>query len=159
MDAINTGEKGWQKQMENNMSEGKPFTLLTASEDLAKALASGKLNKHALMYFLMGTGIGFTGGFTAARLAGPAGVAGITKMLSNIDPEPVTKTILAAISATAAAAGVYYLYRMVEMLVKGQYNFRITQQTVDGEWVVEAEPARTEERKDVISPEPQPTPA
>ncbi len=159
MDAIRTDENGWQKQMESSMSEGKPFTLLTASEGLANALEAGKLNKHVLMYFLMGTGIGFTGGFTAARLAGPAGVAGITKMLSNMDPEPITRSILATISAAAAGVGTYYLYRMVAMLVEGQYNFRITQQTVDGEWVVEAEPAQTEEGKDRIPPEPQTTPA
>ncbi len=159
MDTIKTTEKGWQKNMEERMSERKPFTLLTASEDLAKALEDGKLNKGALKFFLMGTGVGFTSGFTAARLAGPAGVSGITKLASIANPEPVTKAILAVVSAAAAAGSAYFLYRMVEMLVKGQYNFRIVQQTTAGEWVIEAEPAQSEQEQDVMPEEPQAKPA
>ena len=156
---IDTSKKGWQKHMEEQMKEGESFKVLTANENLAKALEEGKLDTGALKFFLMGTGIGFTGGFTAARLAGTAGLSGITRMLSVVDPEPVTKAILAVVSAAAAAVGAYYLYRMVEMLVKGKYNFRIVQQTTDGEWVIEAEPAQAKQEKEVMPEEPQTNPA
>ena len=159
MDTINTADSSWQKDVGMRMREGKPFNLLTASRDLAEALEEVKLTRGVLKYFLLGSGVGFTGGFTAARMASPACIAGITRMLATVNPEPVTKAVLAIVSAGTAAGSAYCLYRMVETLVKGKYNFRIVQQNEVGEWVIEADPVKTENEKEVMPEEPQTNPA
>ena len=150
---IDTSKKDWQKRMTAQMNEGESFRLLTTSEDLAKSLDEGKLNRGALKFFLMGTGVGFTGGFTAARLLNPSFLSKVIGVVVNLDPEPVSRSVIALVSATAGAVSVYYVYRMVEKLVKGQYNFRIIQQNAEDEWVIEARPAEAGNGATVMSEE------
>lgn len=132
MTTINTSENGWQDELGECMQEGKNFELVTPEEELARALEDGELNPGLLKYFLLGTGVGFAGGYSTARLTGAAGT------LSAIDPEPISKAILAVVAISSAAVGGYCIYHIVKTLVDGAYNFRITHQNAAGEWVVEA---------------------
>ena len=159
MDTISTADSSWQKDVGKQMNEGTPFKLLTDSRDLAEALEEVKLTRGVLKYFLLGSGVGFTGGFTAARLISPAALPAIIRMLATVNPEPVTKALLAIISAGTVAGSAYYLYRMVETLVKGKFHFRIIQQNDEGEWVIEANPIKPESEKEVMPEKLQTNPA
>jgi len=132
MTTINTSENGWQDDLGECMQEGKNFELVTPEEELAKALEDGDFSPGLLRYFLLGTGVGFAGGYSTARLSGATGT------LSAIDPEPISKAILAGVAIVSAAVGGYCIYQIVKTLVDGTYNFRISHQNSAGEWVVEA---------------------
>ena len=71
-----------------------------------------------------------------------------TTLLSSLDPEPVSKTVLAVIAVICFSLGAYFVYRLVKMLIKGKYIFRSKCKKYKDEngnevceWVFEAVPA------------------
>jgi len=153
MRTINTSENGWQQELESCMRQGVAFRLLTDNAALMQALKTGKMNWGALKFFLLGVGTGVSGGVAASQIVALASVSNFMGVMSVVDPEPISKTILATVSAVAASIGAYYLCRMVETFVKERRAFRIIQQTDDGGWIIEAEAAQPEEGEDVVTEE------
>ncbi len=151
METFNTAQQGWQGRMEKCMRGGDAFRLLTDNEDLVKALGEGKMNRGALKFFLLGVGTGVSGGIAASKLVAFVSVSNFMGVMSVVDPEPVSKTILATVSVVAASIGSYYLCHMVEMFIKDKRGFRIIQQTDDGGWIIEADAIQSEEGEEVIN--------
>jgi len=126
MKTIKTSDKGWQKEMEKCMSNEEKFILVTKEEKLAKTLERGKIKMGDLKLILFGTGAAAAVGAGGAAIVGVSGIAAVgatTGLLAIADPEPISKTTLAAITAICAALGSYFVYRLVEIMIKEGYEW------------------------------------
>ena len=152
MITIDTAQKDWQKIMEASMSKKEKFLLITTDKKLAESLEKNEFNVGVLKLILIGSTATAVGAATIS--AGVSGLSGIavlassTALLSLLDPEPVSKIVLAVIAGICFSLGAYFVYRLVKMLISGKYRFRLKYKKYKDEngnevceWVYEAVPA------------------
>lgn len=149
MISIDTAQKDWQKRMEASMSKKEKFLLITTDKKLAKSLEKNEFNTGVLKLILFGsTAVGAATISTGVSgLSGIAALASSTTILSFLDPEPVSKTVLAVIAGICFLLGTYFVYRLVKMLISGKYKFKVRGRKYKNkngdegdEWEFEAEP-------------------
>lgn len=79
---------------------------------------------------------------TVAGLSGIAKFAAGSSLLAIANPEPVTKAVLAIIALISTSLGCYFVYRLVKILVKNKYKFKIRRTEPNGTvWEFEGQPA------------------
>lgn len=153
MISIDTAQKDWQKRMEASMSKKEKFLLITTDKKLAKSLEKNEFNTGVLKLILFGSTATATAVGAATISTGVSGLSGIaalassTTILSVLDPEPVSKTVLAVISGICFLLGAYFVYRLVKILISGKYKFKVRGRKYKNkngdegdEWEFEAEP-------------------
>lgn len=75
-------------------------------------------------------------------LKGLAALSGGSALLAFVNPEPVSKTILAIIAGICFALGAYFVYLLIQMLISNKYKFTLKRTGQNGdEWEFEAGPA------------------
>jgi hypothetical protein len=143
MKTIDTSIKGWQKQMDAYMKNGETFTLLTTDPKLADALEKGKYNVGLIKLILFGSGAtGASAGLAVVGVSGAAKIAAGTAIFALADPEPVSKVILAVISAICFLVGCYFVYRLIKLLVGNRYKFHVEKRDSSGNvYTFNAQPA------------------
>lgn len=137
MKTINTSEKNWQKQFADSMKKKEIFNLVTDNEKLAEGLIRGEYNKPEILKIILGGSK--LGGIGVCGVTGVASLGVTSGRVAVVDPELITKTILAIVAGVCFIGGGIFVIILVKMLLSKKYKFRLNIRR-NNSWEIEAEP-------------------
>lgn len=149
---VNTSDRGWHREVLKCMNAREEFRLITQDQKLAQALELGRFRVRdsaqfvlADVPFIAGAGIAAAASSVLRPRQQPEHAAsgdGSPPFFSFAeDSDRLRRMGLLAATGIAIAAGAFFLYRTIELLVSSDYQFVVIQQIGDCRWEIHAKPS------------------